>query len=329
MSNNSARLLPRLLAFLLALLLSSTVNTAIYKWVDDKGRVHYSDEDPEEYDAKNIEGELPGNFYDGSLVDYGAIRSRKRENPQIIISITTYKYRLTKRDRREIKQVINKIYDVYEGMFGWPDAQAFPINVKVWGQKAEYNRAQKKIAGSWVSSSGYFSPANNIAAVMAGKDKKATIRVIYHEASHAIFHARAKHSMPNWINEGLAEYFEPSFIRKSHLMIGMPRYKQRALSRMLDNDNLSSLTRFFAIPNRKWRTASNRVQSDYYTLAWSIVSYMMTSEMRQKILAGLISEADKSPQSFSAKEYISSHYRDGFSQFARRWRAWVNEFVKA
>ncbi len=308
--------------------LISPAQSAIYKWTDEKGRVHYSDQKPINLDdVANIEDSLPGNFYEGSKVDFGEVFGPKENTQHLDINIQTYDYNISQKDRRAIKAVINKMFNVYANLFHWPRGKSYPINIQVHGSEASYRNAQQKITGKWVSASGFFSPSKNIAVVRARQDRSKTYSVVFHEASHAIMHAKGRYYIPNWINEGLAEYFENASIKKGRLIIGIPKDKKQTLIGMLNDNSLSSLTRFFAIPNHKWRKVSGDKTWDYYTLGWSIITYMMQTQTRRNILSGLIQEAQKRPGSFDAKAYISSQYKDGFNQFARRWRNWIKHTV--
>ena len=299
----------------------------IYKWVDEKGKIHFSDEKPknEKQDVESLSvDELPGNFYTHHVVDYDDIY--KKVGLQLVINIETINYRLAADEERYIKALINRIYDVYESIFGWPSDQAYPVNIKLFGREDEYLAFRRQVVGNKLNVNGFYVPSLNIAAVKDLGSVHKTRQTILHEASHAILDARANWT-PKWINEGLAEYFETAYLRNGKLRNRLPKNKKIKLTKLWESNSIMTITEFFAIPKKQWYHVDDATGWTYYVTAWSIVSYMMDNPKRRAILSDMIKQSHLRRGNFSEREYVMTSYQGGLYSFSTEWMNWIKAFI--
>ncbi len=317
--------------FVLLLLTPFHLHASIYKWVDDKGNVHYSDEEPENVQYADVQEELEktGNFLNRKLVIYKRpkqVVKKKKDNTKsdLTIHFKTVGYSLSRADKDYLSKIIHVIYNKQEDFFHWIEADAMEITIVVTSDKRFYEKSWKEAKGRWKSPNGFYSHINNTAYVFAQPTKERTFSVILHEASHAILDTRVGW-IPKWINEGMAEYFEDVVIKDSELYINLSPSRMRKLGRMSEDQYLDRLSKFLAIDNSIWYTTRN---SDtvwgFYSMSWSLVYFLMSSREGQILLFELIEASKRNYGQIDSKAIIEQNYRGGYRKFKRDWLKMVN-----
>src|SRR5262245_28549438 len=117
------------------------------------------------------------------------------------VDVETRRYSMTPGDRQRIRVAVDEVLRIYRDVLGVKVPWDFDIDLVVQGDARKFKRqsANRPILG--------FYSHRDREAVVSGKSDRAQVRsTAVHESSHAILMDRAPHS-PNWLNEGLAEYF--------------------------------------------------------------------------------------------------------------------------
>lgn len=292
----------------------------IYKWVDENGKTQFSDKKPKSVKAQDIEDKLEGNFLHSNESEVLALDARQKQR-QLKLGFEYSGYWLDKLEESDLELVIHKMYDTYEMVFNWPSDKEFQIRLTFVDRKL-YHQIDKQ-NGVWGNSNGFYLPRTNQAYIKGNSDRRATIETAIHEASHAILHARVNW-VPNWINEGLAEYFESAHIKGGSFNVAMPKHKIKSLQFINENKILSQLDEFFSIPNQEWRVAAQREQGNHYLTAWALVSFMMSTEPGRELLADVLEAAKSRPHNFDARTIINDRYENGYVGFVKAWQKWVD-----
>jgi len=129
-------------------------------------------------------------------------------------------------------RMMELIYDAYSTVFPFDADERMISRVYVFGKTSEYQRFSTKAVGSNKSSaSGYFSPSTRALVVDADPERMQTnpygftpdaIDTLFHEGFHQFVRLHVPQGFPDWLNEGLAEYFGPSTAHgKKKLNVGV------------------------------------------------------------------------------------------------------------
>src|SRR5215216_6556598 len=116
---------------------------------------------------------------------------------------------ITKAERSSIEKVAKYELEFYNAIF--PVKKIPTIRILLYGDEEKYRRAEKCINRYARGSQGYFRPGTQQVCVLKNE---AFVTTAYHEVSHLLFHTQMA-TIPTWINEGLACYFEQAKIDSS------------------------------------------------------------------------------------------------------------------
>ncbi len=153
-----------------------------------------------------------------------------------------------------------------------------PTNVVVFKNASAYKPFKPKRSDGKADTeiAGYFQPGEdvNYITLSAGGDDKDTFGTIFHEYVHFIIETNfGKSEVPQWFNEGLAEYyqtFEMSGDQKARL--GLPQNGHLAL---LQQSKLMPLDMLFNTSNQQLHQTGGHSRSIFYAQSWALVHYIV------------------------------------------------------
>ena len=124
---------------------------------------------------------------------------------------------------------------------------------------------------------GFFVPGQNLVAAFDPRPEGGTFRDLFetlsHEVSHQFTHMVCRGTIPSWLNEGLATYFESAVIRPNGRVdtnlvnAGRLRNLKEALSD--DYPTLDEVVRYFA---------PGSYPADYYCVGWGLTYFFKNYE---------------------------------------------------
>jgi len=316
--------------FMILIALAHSAEAEIYKWVDERGRVHYGEEKPESATGEDISGELKAlenNIQlDAMDLDLSSSSSSSNTDVQITVEIELFSYSLDKSTKKKIQKHVEKIYQMYVGWFGWPPEAPRPVVIKIFGKYSEFEQYQLSLDKTSVTNRSHYSGRYREVVMLGTEFTGATLGVLYHEVSHAIMHMRFRGS-PNWVNEGLAEVFEASTLSRGGLKIGhQPAWKQ-IVKHKLDEGSLLHAKEYFAISNSQWSNESSNVERSYYMIGWSMMRFLIDSpegiEVLNKVLEKTPQQKYWSKRNLATR--IDEHYPGGLRKFDAHWRRWISQ----
>ena len=272
----------------------------VYKWKDSKGQMHISDKFPENiiYHDLTIQNIQSESFFSLNM------DSRYSKLP-VFAS-----------DR--MKRDVNQIYKILNKNVGVSQLNPITLNLKLFDDKGMFNAYKKKVAPNMGTAGGFYISRLNEASVYTSKNDERMYEVTRHEATHAIVNG-AFGSIPIWLNEGLAEYFEALSFKNTMTRIIKP---DNAHLKLLSKSSLPSLASHFNITNEQWYSESSK--NKHYALGWSLVYFMMSSKQDKQFLKLMLDHlAYNYCKPFSDIQYINKHYPGGLSGFEHNWRSWL------
>ena len=282
-------------------------SSSVYQFVNNDGVVSFTDKRPTAVSTRNVSKQYQ--------------RREQYFRINLIHDLAPDAVRMQTRIMADTQQIflflarhleIDNLRQVYLDLRLLPTKQAF----------AAY---RKKVAPKLNTNSGFYSSGRNEAVVRMhsgrhGDDR--TLGVVRHETSHLIA-AALFGSLPKWLNEGLAEYFERLDVDGQAKIVRPSAYYLKTLRHHLRDGSLPALHRHLRLSRKQWL----RLDQDLaYGIGWSLVYYLMAEPHGRHLLAQLLdAQAAKRCQRFSTSDYIDRHYPGGISQLEQRWRNWLKQ----
>jgi hypothetical protein len=181
----------------------------------------------------------------------------------------------TNMSRNTGEKIANKfshIFPYYEKLLPYPSKMNRRFKITIFEDSNDFQAYQKKYSMTHSESGFYRFELGELALLYQGMD--ITVRTLYHEAFHAYLQERIIHP-PQWLNEGLAEYFEKTRTDWFSKMLVSPAKTDWAsiLARMNKEDKIPHLR---TIIEEDWPDRSN-LTKEQYALSWSIVHFLKES----------------------------------------------------
>jgi hypothetical protein len=174
---------------------------------------------------------------------------------------------LTVDDKAKFQSVAEYETAFFSEVFGVQRKQT--IRVRMYGDEQDFRRAQRKIVGRVISSTGIYAPLPKLVLVNKWSRYLATT---YHEMSHAVFHHHARFR-PEWLDEGTAEYFKGAIIDSAgNIAIGTIAYRHAEMKTFV-SDSAFSIRKTISASYRRFH---GRHEHKYYTMSWGIVYFLRT-----------------------------------------------------
>lgn len=183
-------------------------------------------------------------------------------------------------DEKEIRRVGTKLEqfrETFRQLFPRANFNSTKPNIVVVFKNQKDYRPFKPVradgqVSDWVA--GYFQPGEdaNYITLSTERESEATYRTIFHEYVHFIVDNNfGKAAVPPWFNEGLAEYYE-TFRLEDDRKAMLGELQEHHL-RLLQEQKLIPLERFFAIDYYTLHNQGNHGKSLFYSQAWALMHY--------------------------------------------------------
>lgn len=323
-----------LLLLLLLLLPPFVAASEIYKWIDDSGVTHFGAKPPAGKSSVEISEQLNKS---SNVVGFRKLKEIEFYRPSaneipvsLDVDIELVDYELSEESHKLIQRQVKAIYRAYIEWFGWSHQASRPIVIKIFGDYDAFEQYQVENADGHVTSRSHYSPRRKEVIMKGTEFTDATLGVLFHEVSHAIIHMGLRHT-PTWINEGMAETFEYSRVRKGKILLGYSGAWVEIMQHKLREGSLRPMAEYLAITNREWRASPAVVERSYYMIAWSMMSFMVADDDAFKTLQAVINSAKLTPwwKPPSLPERFAQNYPKGMKKLDARWREWIRKLPRA
>jgi len=115
---------------------------------------------------------------------------------------------------------------------------------------------------------------SGLATWVEGQSRLKMYYVLQHEGFHQFADARIASNLPQWVNEGLAEYFGDALMVKGKLQAGkLDRERLERMKRAVDDGAVLSFRDLMTMDNRQWMqrvTSGDKASSLMYDMSWSV-----------------------------------------------------------
>ena len=278
---------------------SETNSQLIYKWVDEAGQTHMSDQQPEGRIASAVDLSMKKLDFTYEIIPDGV------ELP------LDFQGQLAAGSKR--------MYDTWHFFLGEEKLRQSRIQLLLMGEPrrfdAYYASGSTRPRNGKVA--GFYRINENKAVVKYdAKRPVQNLRTTFHEVSHLI---TASHlgPTPPWLTEGLAEYFEMMEVAGQ----GCTIHPNLAHIKLLRTTPLPSLQNYLAIDGSDWY--GERGERNY-AIAWSLINFLMGGSPGIYALKETIKQSQENfCKPFSAAVALGRAYPGGMRQLEADWRQWL------
>jgi len=283
--------------------LEKSTSAEIYRWTDESGQVHFSDAKPgatRNTDVMTVNYQDRKQYFNLKLV----------EDSQNLPAFT----------RDKVSAEVRQVYRILSGDLQLEHLRKVFLNVRIIGTQASFQEYKAQVAPQIRTNSGFYTSQNNEAVVFQGNNSATMRAVIRHEATHVIM-AGLYGVTPSWFNEGLAEYFEQLEISGQSRQVDAVDYHWAHLQNRHQQGDLMPLQEYVNLPPQQWYNGNLQ---DNYSLAWSVVFFLMEKPEGKRFLKGMMNDmAEDYCWSTPGSEYFDANYPGGFKAFEERWATWL------
>ncbi|MFA5261746.1 MAG: DUF1570 domain-containing protein [Candidatus Omnitrophota bacterium] len=224
--------------------------------------------------------------------------------------------------REEIVYVISKMFIVFEDVFGLDFKRERMFKARVFGDFDAYKSYQARVSTSR-SDTGFYSVQNKEMVLWRNKNDREMLRILFHEASHAILGKQIITCSP-WLDEGLAEFFEYGSLETDSVVVQPQIQKDQRLKKWLQAKTLMSLEEYLRLTDTQWRQRNEQQDAPMSTMAWSLTTFLLSTEKGRAAFSGLIHELQRFKyRNFPSYRAIDHYYPGGLKQLEADWHAWI------
>ena len=277
---------------------SDTSSQLYYKWVDDKGQTHISDQPPADRIA--------------SVIDLGM--SKQDFTYEIIPDGVDVPLDF----QGQLAAGSKRMYDTWHFFLGEQKLRQSRIQVRLIGGPDRFDAFYANVSPGSKKVSGFYSMGKNEAVVKFDPAQPArNVGTTFHEISHLITAAHLGPTSP-WLTEGLAEYFETMQVKGQGGVI----YPNMGHIKLLQSTPLPRLRDYFAIDRPEWH---GEYRDRNYAIAWSLIHFLMEGSPGMYALQETIKAAQVNfCKPFSAVVALGKAYPGGTPQLEADWRQWLS-----
>jgi len=163
-----------------------------------------------------------------------------------------------------------------------------PISLYLFRTRQQYLQFMNQYDGVNAKSTGgmfFVLPkyrVRGLATWIQGRPKKRIREVLKHEGFHQFVFNYIGHNIPQWVNEGLAQYFQDARINGRKIKLGLvSKRRLRVLRQAYRQDALLPLNRVVKMSMKKWNALLNSNGSTatrMYAQSWSMVYFLIHAQ---------------------------------------------------
>ncbi len=239
---------------------------------------------------------------------------------------------------RSVSESMEQINAFYREFYGYRTRKKSmrSCEVRLYARRSDFDRHEPSAKPTHA---GFYQPGDNFVATYDPREDESPRPLsslwatLFHEASHQFTRALWPNSVPTWLNEGTACYFEGARIERGGRVSfnGIPGSRLQNLVRLLDEGEptLEEVITY---------SGDGSYEGSYYPFGWGLVYFLRNYEDEAFERAYLphfeaYMEAYKSGEQHDVMERFVEHFvqapaRQGVTDFAgleALWKAWIRD----
>ena len=237
---------------------------------------------------------------------------------KVELQLITQKYKTTKSEVEFLNTGVKFLHQYYAQVFDFDDD--ITIRMRIIGDYNDYKRYLSKVT-KYGGYAGFYSSKIGEGVINGSRKKSGVLSTTLHESSHAILDEKVP-SLPIWVNEGLAEYFERMVPNGNKMVIRQQNSRHIQLLRWIATGELLTMKEYLKLNNYSWRSKSIENDQITRTMAWSIVHFLMSSEKGQKSLVKIL-QAFANFDSRDPVKIFNKSYQGGIRRLENEWLKYI------
>ena len=293
--------------FALFVIFASTVSAKIYKWVDEDGKVHFSDRLDHSVQQEVVNVKPSASKWSRFEIDVKAVDIE-----------------LSEEEHRQIVDGVNNVYEFFDRVMSFDMYETVPVNILIFKNSAEYrDYLVRKNRGMSVASYGLYIPSEHQIVVYVQKNRSLTFKTIKHEVSHAVVDTIVPYA-PAWLNEGLAEQMEMLERDESGLYFERHHENQWVVDQAREQGRLAAIDQLLKLPTNKWRHSDLSGRGSLRAQSGQFVYFLMSKPTRRNFVVRLMHNFNRGDRTISYY-LVNDNYIGGVSMLALDWRRWLHD----
>ena len=275
--------------------------TAIHRWTDSKGVIHFSDQAPS-----------------GQVLEHRRIETAGL--PPIVVRASGYDVNLPEdlvQNAIAAAQAIERVMRDTLGVHGDP---GLVLDIEFIDSADTY--AKRAGNPAMANSAGTYSPFKRTIHIRLQKQQEANLLILRHEITHALIHERIGR-LPTAINEGIASYFEHLTVAGMGAQIRIAETGRSLVAARIAGDPEEALIDLLAHEGADFYATG---QEQRYLRSYSLVALLMEQAPGQRALAEILGLQRRQPcQPVAAESVLQAKYPGGLKALAQDWAAWLRD----
>ncbi len=193
----------------------------------------------------------------------------------------------------QFREAVTTVFPVFADKTAGP-----PVVVFVFRNDKSYEPFLPQFNGKPVKVGGYFLNGRDVNYItMTANSRGQEFETVYHEFTHLLVH-RVMPDLPQWFDEGLAEYFSTFELQGNNAQFGVPILQHVALLR----ERQMPLAELFAVSHDSATYNEGDRRSMFYAGSWALLHYAIlgkTERLAQlERFSQFLSDGDPIPRAF-------------------------------
>lgn len=295
------------LVFLLSMICAASGYAKIYKWVDEDGKIHFSDREDHRVEQEVVNVKL------------GASKWSRFD-----IKIKAVDVELSEEESQQIVDGVNNVYEFFDRVMSFDMYRTVPVNILMFKDKAEYrNYLVRRNKGLAVASYGLYIPSEHQIVVYVQENRSRTFETIKHEVSHAVVDTIVPYA-PLWLNEGLAEQMEMLERDESGLYFERHQENSWVVAQAREQGRLTGISQFLKLSSYKWRHSELSGHGSLRAQSGQFLSFLLSKPTRRNFVVRLMHNFNRGDRTL-AYYLVDDNYIGGVSMLDLDWRRWLHE----
>tara|TARA_R110000823_G_scaffold69800_8_gene161405 strand:- start:67 stop:960 length:894 start_codon:yes stop_codon:yes gene_type:complete len=278
----------------------------IYKWVDEDGRVHFSDRKDH-----SIEQELVN------------VKPGVSKWSRFDIEVKTVDVELSDEENQLIVDGVNNVYEFFDRVMSFDMYRTVPVNILIFKDKTEYqNYLIRNNRGRSVASYGLYIPSEHQIVVYVRENRSLTFKTIKHEVSHAVVDTIVPYA-PAWLHEGLAEQMEMLERDESGLYFERHPQNRWIVAQAREQGRLADIEQFLKLPSDKWQHSGRSGDGSFQAQAGQFVYFLLSKPTSRNFVVRLMHNFNRGDRTLSYY-LVDDNYIGGVTMLSLNWRRWLH-----
>jgi hypothetical protein len=273
----------------------------VYRWTDDQGRLHFSDQPPTPELATNVEPVV--------------LDGRSRFSAKWVFD----GFKPPALLREELERKTDGVFRFFEHVLRLDDMAPLHVNLRVIQGRKRFVAYRNKKNPALTTDSGFYGFADN-EAVVRWTDKETAIAVAQHEIAHLVV-GNLLGDIPLWLNEGIAEVAERLSFSANGIRAEPDLAAVESLSERADGRGWPALRSFMGLSRGDW---DKQGETFSYQYAWALVYFLLEDSDRRDVLIDHVQAlADHRCRNFDSVGFLDRRYPGGVNGLERDWLRWL------